>query len=168
MSSNKSLTFAFDSSTNYTTFLSYIDMYRENPYLSNIVEYKSFRTKTSQLIETQDEQLLSKFYFTDLSNAVENSYLELNSHFGELNAISDKFVNNLSTIILPKNDPVKILNFSPNFRGIEDFLTDIEFLYPSDSTDYQFYIEQDIATPDSKLYYPEPFIASPSFNHEEI
>jgi hypothetical protein len=27
---------------------------------------------------------------------------------------------------------------------------------------------QDIATPESKLYYPEPFIASPSFTHEEI
>jgi hypothetical protein len=28
--------------------------------------------------------------------------------------------------------------------------------------------EYEMSTPDIKLYYPEPFIASPSFNHEEI
>jgi len=28
--------------------------------------------------------------------------------------------------------------------------------------------QQEVSTPDVKLYYPEPFIASPSFNHEEI
>jgi hypothetical protein len=27
---------------------------------------------------------------------------------------------------------------------------------------------QTLSTPDFKLYYPEPFIASPSFNHEEV
>jgi hypothetical protein len=27
---------------------------------------------------------------------------------------------------------------------------------------------QNLSTPDFKLHYPEPFIASPSFNHEEV
>jgi hypothetical protein len=27
---------------------------------------------------------------------------------------------------------------------------------------------QNLSTPDFKLHYPEPFIASPSFSHEEV
>jgi hypothetical protein len=30
------------------------------------------------------------------------------------------------------------------------------------------YLQEVVSTPDVKLYYPEPFIASPSFVHEEL
>jgi hypothetical protein len=35
-------------------------------------------------------------------------------------------------------------------------------------TDDDTETQWECSTPDVKLYYPEPFIASPSFNHEEI
>ena len=42
-------------------------------------------------------------------------------------------------------------------------------------TDYEVSVVEDdgsladqLATPDTKLYYPEPFIASPSFVHEDL
>jgi len=37
-----------------------------------------------------------------------------------------------------------------------------------DDIDNESYSQHEFSTPDTKLYYPEPFIASPSFSHEEI
>jgi hypothetical protein len=49
----------------------------------------------------------------------------------------------------------------PQFR--EDFELYEVLAYDLDGTLYM-----PVTTPDVKLYYPEPYIASPSFMHEEI
>jgi hypothetical protein len=50
--------------------------------------------------------------------------------------------------------------------AIDETLGELQVEYDEDA--FKSSAIQDIATPDCKLYYPEPFIASPSFVHEEI
>jgi hypothetical protein len=48
-----------------------------------------------------------------------------------------------------------------------EFAVDIaSFDMPLENEEVTLY--QTLSTPDFKLYYPEPFIASPSFVHEEL
>jgi hypothetical protein len=86
----------------------------------------------------------------------------------EFNDLTLGLINNFSALVLPKNDTIKFVEFYPLTMEINDLLVDLEIFYPTEDIDHSLYIEQDIATPESKLYYPEPFIASPSFVHEEI
>ena len=50
-------------------------------------------------------------------------------------------------------------------RVYPHFYIDIGLLLCDDSEDTLY---DDLATPDAKMYYPEPFVASPSFVHEDI
>merc|ERR1711907_259769 len=115
--------------------------------------------KSNSFIEFKDTNLV---FYIDLKDL-----LNLNE-YDNLDVLTDEFVTNFSLLILPKNDPIEFLKFYPGGMELHDLLVELEMFYPSEEIDYSLYIEQDIATPESKLYYPEPFIASPSFVHEEI
>ena len=78
--------------------------------------------------------------------------------------------------ILQYSTTVTLLIFTiSNFKN--DVLTMIT-LFPDHSRDFEdldFSIEdkeeliyESLSTPNFKLYYPEPYIASPSFNHEDL
>jgi hypothetical protein len=54
----------------------------------------------------------------------------------------------------------------PALHELDETLGELQVEYDEDA--FKTSTIQDIATPDCKLYYPEPFIASPSFAHEEI
>lgn len=73
--------------------------------------------------------------------------------------------NNLTELALPKNNPKNILKFFPDYKT-EETLLDLELWFADlDSLGDTLRTH---STPDTKLFYPEPFIASPSFTHEEI
>jgi hypothetical protein len=102
---------------------------------------------TSQEITTLPNFCSQKFNLFDLSN-----YL----------------VNSICKLTLEKNSLDKIIEIHPvvGRHELEEALIEIEMSYDEDA--FKSSTIQDIATPDCKLYYPEPFIASPSFVHEEI
>jgi len=54
--------------------------------------------------------------------------------------------------------------FDTLFPRSYDDLSMFEFL----SCDLDGSLYENISNPDFKLYYPEPFVASPSFVHEEV
>jgi heme/copper-type cytochrome/quinol oxidase subunit 2 len=87
---------------------------------------------------------------------------------GTMYDLSNFLVNNLSKSVLIKNKTENILEISPGYRytAVDKKLGELQVLYDEDA--FNVSPIQDIATPDCKLYYPEPFIASPSFTHEEI
>lgn len=68
---------------------------------------------------------------------------------------------NIVNICNVKNDVVGLLDFIPQYADeIQAF--DLDALEADTS------LLDEITTPDTKMYYPEPFIASPSFVHEDL
>jgi hypothetical protein len=59
-----------------------------------------------------------------------------------------------------ENTPALRLTY-PNFY---DIIVDYELAVMEDDGS----LIDDLSTPDTKLHYPEPFIASPSFVHEDL
>ena len=82
-----------------------------------------------------------------------------------LDKLSTTLAHGLADLSLPKNNPSNILKFFPDYR-VEETLLDLE-LWFSDIDNLGDTLRTQ-STPDTKLFYPEPFIASPSFTHEEI
>ena len=107
---------------------------------------------------------LSNSYTSGLNDVLENIRTELDINTPVFN-LADFFVNKLCYSVPVVNKWDNILKIATNVRT-SDTLCGLQLLYDEDS--FTTDAIQDIATPDSKLYYPEPFIASPSFTHEEI
>jgi len=76
---------------------------------------------------------------------------------------NESLVKTLAENAFLKNNPEEIYKFFPQMQGA---LTDLEILF--DEAKDESTLEYIRTIPDGKLYYPEPFIASPSFLHEEI
>ena len=70
-------------------------------------------------------------------------------------------VNELESLTYSKNDVNALVDLFPS---MEDMIDDIDVW----SRYYEESLQYVESTPDVKLYYPEPFIASPSFVHEEL
>lgn len=105
------------------------------------------------------------------SNLVNNTFLsevftdelaETLNFFGltPLNDITLSLMKDMKNITELKNDVEGMRDVLPNFcHHVEDITVQCEEGSP---------IIDSLATPDVKLYYPEPFIASPSFVHEDL
>ena len=79
--------------------------------------------------------------------------------------VSSVLASNLAELTIAKNNPSNIIKFFPDQRS-EEVLFDLELWFADlDSVGDTLRTQ---STPDTKLFYPEPFIASPSFTHEEI
>jgi hypothetical protein len=79
--------------------------------------------------------------------------------------LSNTLAGNILELSAPKNDFSGLVKFFPGYR-VEDVLVDLE-LWFSEIDNIGDALQRQ-STPDVKLHYPEPFIASPSFTHEEI
>ena len=75
--------------------------------------------------------------------------------------VSTGLINELKFLSSPKNDALDLLEVFPQYK---DEIEVFEIL--SCNIDNSLY--ENLSTPDFKLYYPEPFIASPSFIHEDL
>jgi hypothetical protein len=100
------------------------------------------------------------------------SFINYNALFTNLNLKSTgvynnslKLVEELSELTVMKNDTLKLSGFVGDYNTEKNLLDVESWFYDQDNGGTT---QQEISTPDVKLYYPEPFIASPSFNHEEI
>jgi hypothetical protein len=91
----------------------------------------------------------SFFSVTDLQNT-------------ELFSINKLLINNIETggIEFAENTSSLRLTY-PNFY---DLIVDYELAVMEDDGS----MIDDLSTPDTKLHYPEPFVASPSFVHEDL
>jgi heme/copper-type cytochrome/quinol oxidase subunit 2 len=80
----------------------------------------------------------------------------------DLMKITDALSKNIETayLALPE-DTMALRNIYPN---LYDLVTDYELALIEDDGS----LADELSTPDTKLYYPEPFIASPSFVHEDL
>ena len=74
---------------------------------------------------------------------------------------STLFVTGIQLSTAPYYNVDELRDIFPQFR--EDLEMFEVLSYDTDGTLYDA-----LSTPDTKLYYPEPFIASPSFAHEDL
>ena len=108
-----------------------------------------------------DTELLSSTL--SLNNSVNLNFNNdlLMPNKGLLNDITTNLLNEIEFLSIPKNNAEKMSNIFPEHRNNIEI---IEILSLDTNTSYL----QNLSTPDFKLYYPEPFVASPSFIHEEV
>lgn len=75
--------------------------------------------------------------------------------------MSDQLATTLRSITTTKTDFDELIDIFPEcVAQLENFEFSVLDL---DEPSYEI-----LSTPDSKIYYPEPFIASPSFVHEDL
>lgn len=151
---------------NNLSFFANQELINNNPY----IEFLSDVLDTNLFIHFNDYNLVDQF----LSNNFINANLQFilgdttNPYLNESNAVTELssfLANDLCSSILSFNKWDNIIKVATDLRTNEA-LGELQIWYDEDA----FVVDaiQDIATPESKLYYPEPFIASPSFTHEEI
>ena len=91
-----------------------------------------------------------------LSNLTDFSNLYNYNH-----SLFTNFAKEINFLTLPKNDPFKLIDILPEHKDTFEIFDAISVNL--DNSLYEF-----LHLPEFKLYYPEPFIASPSFAHEEL
>jgi hypothetical protein len=80
----------------------------------------------------------------------------------DLFKINQTLVKNIETAGIEFTESTPSLRLVyPNFY---DLITDYELAVTEDDGS----MVDDLSTPDTKLHYPEPFVASPSFVHEDL
>lgn len=140
----------WDITSDYLSFPNVVDMYKLET--SNFLSYCSI---------LEDYKLI---YNDSIAVDLDTSRIIANGQFFEVQDInffpfiSFSDLESLSTL---KNEVEELVKIMP------DLASDIELLDLWTRFGEE-YIQDVIATPDVKLYYPEPFIASPSFVHEEL
>jgi hypothetical protein len=121
-------------------------------------------------------QLKSNLSVTELLNLsntlnfIDPSYINLtNPHFNNFNSVNDTglypickmFINEIKSLSSINNSAENLLNIFP-----EKAIQFEYFEFSEISNDPSLY--EILSTPELKIYYPEPFIASPSFVHEDL
>jgi hypothetical protein len=127
-------------------------------YLNNKINFNtnelvllSFNSNLHNLFNTTFIQSFSnKNIFTDFNSSDYNFF-----------PIIKNFSNDLEKSVLVKNNIYKLIEVFPEkVMQLESFdLSGLDI----DETVYEV-----LSTPDTKIYYPEPFVASPSFVHEDL
>ena len=103
---------------------------------------------------------IQNFFECNLFN--ETPYQFQNSTvFSNIQNFSYDLASSMKTVTSPKNDLDLLRNVFPQF-------SDELILFETLSYDDDGSLYDDLSTPDVKLFYPEPFIASPSFVHEDV
>jgi hypothetical protein len=121
---------------------------QSNPIIKNLEVF-------NLLGDTNNDQLFN--LFNDY-----NFFSVTDLQSSQLLTINKTLVNNieLGGIEFAENTPALKLAY-PNFY---DLIVDYELAVTEDDGS----MIDDLSTPDTKLHYPEPFIASPSFVHEDL
>ena len=162
-------------SNNFSNFESFNDLFS----LESIIELFGFNDNEVFLLKIQD------FLVSETSSAIKNLELfqlfssdsdaKIFSIFNDYNFFSTTDLQNTELfsinhsllsgieaagIEFAENTSVLRLAY-PNFY---DIIVDYELAVTEDDGS----MIDDLSTPDTKLHYPEPFVASPSFVHEDL
>lgn len=146
----------FDSSSDFLSFPSFLDMFSGNLEILNSFQSISNINSGFYIKANVFDQLFTEYDYTNLFTA--SQYFS-NSSASAFNF--DSLVSDIERLSNSKNDVDLLCQIFPSYEDIICEL-DIWSRYGEETLQYVD------STPDLKLYYPEPFIASPSFVHEEL
>jgi hypothetical protein len=120
-------------------------------------ETRSYAMEVRALIQEQNTQTIFNF---DLSLS-DKSFNFVNCESLAFKEIADIMAQSINEVTSVKNDNGLMIDVFPDFDiDIASFDMVLE--------NEEITLYQTLSTPDFKLYYPEPFIASPSFVHEDL
>ena len=128
-------------------------------YYENMIEF-CLRSSIESLRSLTLNNNVQNFFNCDLFNPVVVNFSE-STIFTDIQVITTELAVNMKQVTKPKNDIDLLREIFPQFA--DDMIMFEVLSYDDDGTLYD-----DLSTPDVKLYYPEPFVASPSFVHEDV
>lgn len=153
-----------DNLTDYFTFVNAINLSETN-YLLTLtkdITIEKYSYVLNSLGNLNFDTNFINFYYVENDSLFFN---KINLEEFMIDFINIDFFNKLTNLTFIKNDSIKLINFFPG-ENVQDTLTFLDiWFYDKDNECFTNY---ESSVPDTKLYYPEPFIASPSFVHEEI
>jgi hypothetical protein len=149
---NYLLTFTIDFDSNKD-----VELYIQH-YQSTLLHY--LQPSLSSLRNLYLSLDIQNFFAANVSNNLTLNMFE-SSIFSEIYIISNDLSILMKNVTANKNDIYVLREIFPQFE--QDMYTFEILSYDDDGTLYE-----DLSTPDLKLYYPEPFVASPSFVHEDV
>jgi hypothetical protein len=156
----------FESINDLFSFQSIIELFGFNENEIFLIKIQDFlisetlstisRLETFNLFNLTDEDKLYNLFNDCSFFSIED--LEKSNLF----QINQTLIKNIETagIEFTESTPTLRLVY-PNFY---DLITDYELAVVEDDGS----LIDDLSTPDTKLHYPEPFVASPSFVHEDL
>ena len=156
----------FESINDLFSFQSIIELFGFNENEIFLIKIQDFlisetlstisRLETFNLFNLTDEDKLYNLFNDCSFFSIED--LEKSNLF----QINQTLIKNIETagIEFTESTPTLRLVY-PNFY---DLITDYELAVVEDDGS----LVDDLSTPDTKLHYPEPFVASPSFVHEDL
>jgi hypothetical protein len=125
-------------------------------------QFKAF--PLHNLLHTQNMSTLST-----LLNLTNNPNLNSNLF------LLDKFYNNTNVVFTQCGEYLDDLKL---FAELNNNADNLLLIFPEKTIQFEYFefsgmdsdssLYEILSTPDSKIYYPEPFIASPSFVHEDL
>ena len=128
-------------------------------YYENMVQFflqPSLNSIRDLFLNTNVTDVFECHLFQDVPQQFQTSTI-----FFNIQLFSTDLVNHMQNVTTPKNDFELLRRVFPQFE--EELFLFETLSYDDDSSLYD-----DLSTPDVKLFYPEPFIASPSFVHEDV
>jgi hypothetical protein len=153
----------YDFASNYFTYTNLVSTFVSNgnelralPFTDLLLNSGGFRSELTSLSRELETSLIFSVDFLSYSSLLD--WLTVSP--ASLQQLTDGLATTIFEITTPKLDSELdsiLMEFSDGI-SLFDILSGED-----DSTVYQT-----LSTPDFKLYYPEPFIASPSFVHEEL
>ena len=156
----------FEATNNLFSFQQTIELFGFN-------ENEIFIIKIQNFIISKSQALISHMETLNLFNTVNGH--KLCSTFNNCNffSIEDLLKSNLFKInqLLLQNIETAGIEFEENtpilrlvYPNFYDWITDYELAVTEDDGS----LIDDLSTSDTKLHYPEPFVASPSFVYEDL
>lgn len=154
----------YDDSSNFFSAPGIIDFYGSNGNLM-ITDVQKF------LNVNTDSSIYSLFNFSNSSQAYDLFHVDLfnNDSFFSVADVESNFLfsttkllaQDIESLSIAKSEVETLRDLFPEYSNI---LERFEFHNLEDDGS----LTEALSTPDVKLYYPEPFIASPSFVHEDL
>ena len=154
----------YDDASNFFSTPGIIDFYGSNGNLmiSNVQKFMNVNT---------DASVSNLFNFSNSSQAYDlfNASLFNDSAFFSVSDIENNFLFSTSKLLAQDIEALSVAKSDVDlmFKVFPEYANIIErFEFHNIEDDGS--LTEALSTPDVKLYYPEPFIASPSFVHEDL
>lgn len=175
LNANNSGIFNTNNSKTQLSFESVNDLFS----LQSIIELFGFNENEIFLLKIQDflvhetNSIITNLETLNLFNlSTEDNFFSLfnNNSFFSIKDLQGSNLFELNTALI-QNIETAGLKFNESMSGVGvmypnfyDLIVDYELAITEDDGS----MIDDLSTPDTKLHYPEPFIASPSFVHEDL
>jgi hypothetical protein len=125
--------------------------------LHNLLNNNNSSFNTNELLRISTNTNLNNSFNTN----IDTFFLEESFNTNQFTPIFQSFANDIQRHAINKNNFAELSEIFPEKTAQFEY-----FEYSGAEQDQSVY--EVLSTPETKIFYPEPFIASPSFVHEDL